>query len=111
MRPVRLSHSPLGRCIIYRPAVVATQSGRANGERWLLEFVNDQQRYINPITGWQASGDTTKQLRLEFNSQAEAERYAERSGIEYSIKAPDVTRAMPKKAYRDNFLPKRSPNG
>ena len=87
---------------IYRPARTAMQSGTAKTERWLLEYEPEQPRQIEPLMGWTSSGDMKSQLKLWFDSEAEAVAYAARNGIPYRVEQPnEPTRRTV--AYSDNF--------
>ncbi|HEY5796684.1 MAG TPA: ETC complex I subunit [Bosea sp. (in: a-proteobacteria)] len=87
---------------IYRPARTAMQSGTAKTERWLLEYEPEQPRQIEPLMGWTSSGDMKSQLKLWFDSEAEAVAYATRNGIAYRVEQPnEPTRRTV--AYSDNF--------
>src|SRR5438128_26334 len=46
-----------------------TQSGKAIAGRWLLEFERSQPVKPDPLTGWNGSGDTKPQVRLNFASK------------------------------------------
>ncbi|MCO5092170.1 ETC complex I subunit [Bosea sp. (in: a-proteobacteria)] len=87
---------------IYRPARTAMQSGTANTERWLLEYEPEIPRQIEPLMGWTSSSDMRSQLKLWFDSEAEAVAYATRNGIAYRVEQPHE----PKRrsiSYSDNF--------
>lgn len=87
---------------IYRPARTAMQSGTAKTERWLLEYEPEQPRQIEPLMGWTSSGDMKSQLKLWFDSEAEAVAYATRNGIPFRVEQPH----QPKRrgmSYSDNF--------
>lgn len=92
----------LMRARIYRPAKSAMQSGYANSKDWVLEFEAEAARSIDPLMGWTSSSDTSAQVRLEFDSAAEAVAYAERAGIAYTLSEPKPRKAI-RKAYADNF--------
>lgn len=87
---------------IYRPARTAMQSGTAKTERWLLEYEPEQPRQIEPLMGWTSSGDMKSQLKLWFDSEAEAVAYATRNGIAYRVEQPHEP-ARRTVAYSDNF--------
>ncbi|PTM42820.1 ETC complex I subunit [Bosea sp. 124] len=87
---------------IYRPARTAMQSGTAKTERWLLEYEPEQPRQIEPLMGWTSSGDMKSQLKLWFDSEAEAVAYATRNGIAYRVEQPNEP-ARRTVAYSDNF--------
>ena len=87
---------------IYQPAKTAMQSGRARSERWLLEFEPQARRQVEPLMGWTSSADTLSQIRLWFDSKAEAVAYAQRKGLMYTVEEHKARRVVPK-AYADNF--------
>jgi len=87
---------------IYRPARTAMQSGTAKTERWLLEYEPERPREIEPLMGWTSSSDMNSQVRLWFDSEAEAVAYATRNGIPFRVEKPHEPkrRAI---SYSDNF--------
>ena len=77
-------------------------SGQAKTREWVLEFVNDTAREVDPLMGWTSSGDMKQQLKLKFPTREEAENYARREGIAFTVVEPK--KAKPKsKSYSDNF--------
>jgi hypothetical protein len=90
------------RARIFKPPKNAMQSGWANTQEWVLEFVPTSPRRPDPLMGWIGSGDTQAQVRLFFATQDEAVAYAQRNGIEYDLEMPLERRVKPK-AYADNF--------
>ena len=87
---------------IYRPARTAMQSGTAKTERWLLEYEPEAPRQIEPLMGWTSSSDMKSQLKLWFDSEAEAVAYATRNGIAYRVEEPKEPRRRTI-SYSDNF--------
>lgn len=87
---------------IYRPARNAMQSGKGKSKNWVLVFEPEAPRSIDPLMGYTSSTDMNQQVRLSFDTQEEAEAYAQRNGIAYSVQpAHDAT---PKRvSYPDNF--------
>lgn len=87
---------------IYRPARNAMQSGQGKSRQWLLVHEATEAREIDPLMGYTMSGDTRQQVKLSFDTLEDAEAYAQREGIAYSVQpAHDAT---PKKqSYPDNF--------
>lgn len=87
---------------IYRPARNAMQSGKGKTKQWLLVFEQTDARGIDPLMGYTTSADTQQQVRLSFPTLEEAEAYATRNGIPYSVQPvnePSVKRV----SYPDNF--------
>lgn len=87
---------------IYRLSKTAMQAGQGLTKRWVVEHEPTEQKRVEPLMGWTSSGDMRQQLRLFFDSQAEAEAYARRSGFMYSVQQPQERKVRPK-AYGDNF--------
>ena len=73
---------------IYQPARNAMQSGTARTRQWVLDFAPAEARATDPLMGWTSSGDTQSQVRLHFETQAEAEAYAQAHGINYIVLQP-----------------------
>jgi len=79
-----------------------TQSGKANAGGWLLEFERQQRLLPDPLTGWNGSGDTNPQVRMNFQTKEAAIAYCDRHGLQYHIvSAPPVRLKL--QAYADNF--------
>ena len=96
------------RARIYKPAKTAMSSGTAKTRDWVLEFVAETPREIDPLTGWTGSRDTQAQVKLRFASQAEAEGYARDEGIEYVVLRPQGRRAnLRAGGYGENFATNR----
>ncbi len=87
---------------IYQRPKNAMQSGKALLGQWILEFAPAEARRPDPLMGWTGSGDTQVQVVLKFNTQAEAQAYAEKHGIAAEIHAPPPRR-LKLQAYADNF--------
>ncbi len=87
---------------IYRQAKTAMQSGAANTRLWVVEFEPDSARSVEPLMGWTSSADTKGQVRLFFDSEAEAVAYARRNGFMYALERARAHAVRPK-AYADNF--------
>ena len=87
---------------IYQLPKNAMQSGRARTGGWLLEYLPAEARRADPLTGWAGSGDTQRQLRLTFPTQAAAVAYAAAQGIDAAVIATPP-RTLKLQAYADNF--------
>ena len=87
---------------IFRPAPNAMQSGRGKSKDWVLVFEPEVARTIEPLMGYTSSADTRQQVRLSFPTLEDAEAYARRNGIAYSVQPAHVS--TPKRTtYSDNF--------
>lgn len=87
---------------IYRPAKTATQSGKGKSQNWVLVYEPEVPRSIDPLMGYTSSSDMRSQVKLAFDTQEEAEAYAQRNGIAYTVlPAQDAT--AKRVSYSDNF--------
>ena len=90
------------RARIYRQPKTAMQSGRAGTQEWVLAFEPDAPQLPDPLMGWIGGGDPETQVRLRFDTQAEAEAFARQRGVAYEVELPRPERFVPK-SYSDNF--------
>ena len=87
---------------IYRPARNAMQSGKGKSKQWVLVHEPAAPRSIDPLMGYTSSSDMNQQIRLSFETLEEAEAYAKRNGIPYSVQP--AHEPTPKRvSYPDNF--------
>src|SRR3546814_4880311 len=63
----------------------AMQSGRAQTDKWGLEFEPADAQRPDPLTSWAGSADTRRQVKLMFPTLEAAKAYAEREGITYHV--------------------------
>ncbi len=87
---------------IYKPARNAMQSGKGKSQEWVLEFEQATERQADPLMGWTSSDDTATQVKLKFDTREEAEAYARRKGLAYTVQA-EAPIKLQKKSYSDNF--------
>jgi len=89
---------------IYIPARNAMQSGQANMRDWVLEFVPEGGKVLDPLMGWTGSADMEGQVRLRFESREAAIAYAERNHIAYRVFEPNPRGyVLRQNGYGDNF--------
>lgn len=92
------------RARIYQPAKTAMSSGTAKTRVWLLEFLPQSPRDVDPLMGWTSSDDTQSQVRLQFNTREEAEEYAREHGIDAQVRLPNRRKANIRAGgYGENF--------
>ena len=92
------------RARIYQPAKTAMSSGTATTRVWLLEFLPQSPRDVDPLMGWTSSDDTQSQVRLQFNTREEAEEYAREHGIDAQVRLPNRRKANIRAGgYGENF--------
>lgn len=87
---------------IYQPAKTAMQSGRANTQKWILEFAPGSAKVADPLMGWIGSADMDGQVKLRFATKEEAIQFAAKNGIAFQVVEPAHRRIVPKN-YADNF--------
>ncbi len=96
------------RARIYKPSKTAMSSGTAKTRDWVLEFVPETPRELDPLTGWTGSRDTQAQVQIRFDSQAEAEDYAQDHAIEYVVLRPQGRKPnLRAGGYGENFATNR----
>src|SRR5688572_14436168 len=88
---------------IYKPSRTAMQSGHGNTGEWLLEYESDASRRPEPLMGWTAAGETIGQIRLWFKTREEAQDYARRIGLAFTVQPPQKRKVKPRN-YTDNFI-------
>jgi len=87
---------------IFKPAQNVMQQGRGATRDWILEYIPDEPRVIEPLMGWTSSTDTKRQIRLSFATKDEAIAYAKDNGIAFRLEEPPATKIRPK-SYAENF--------
>ena len=87
---------------IYRPARNAMQSGNPTKMKWVVEFAPSEAKTLDPLMGWVGSGDTQAQVKLRFDSEAEAKAYAQRQGLDFQVIAAKEPKLITK-SYADKF--------
>ena len=93
---------------LYRPAKSAMSSGQAKTHDWVLDYIPDAAREVDPLMGWTSSNDTQQQVRLRFASKEAALDYAREHGIEVSIVEPKVRKTnIRARGYGENFATDR----
>ncbi|WP_272006690.1 ETC complex I subunit [Roseovarius sp. ZX-A-9] len=93
---------------IYKPARSAMSSGTAKTRKWVLEFVNDTAREVDPLMGWTSSSDTQAQVRLTFPTKEAALEYAREHGIDAVVQDPKPRKTNVRPGgYGDNFATNR----
>ena len=91
---------------ISKPSKTATQSASSRAKPWLLEFMAESAREVEPLMGWTSSSDTRAQVKLWFASEAEAVAYCTRNGLAFRVELEKQT-ARRTQLYSDNFKSSR----
>lgn len=93
---------------IYRPAKSAMSSGQAKTRDWVLEFVNETGREVDPLMGWTSSSDTQTQVRMKFPTKEAALDYAREHGIDAAVTEPKTRKPnIRARGYGENFATNR----
>ncbi len=96
------------RARIYKPAKTAMSSGTAKTKHWVLEFVNETGREVDPLMGWTSSSDTQAQVKMTFDTKEAALDYAKEHGIDAMAQEPKSRRANIRPGgYGENFATNR----
>ena len=93
---------------IYQPARTAMSSGTANTKAWVLEYVADNAREVDPLMGWTSSADMQAQVRLTFDSKQAALDYAQERGLDPVVSEPKMRKPnIRTRGYGENFATDR----
>lgn len=93
---------------IFRPARTAMSSGTAKTRTWVLEYVAQSAREVDPLMGWTSSDDTQAQVRLSFPTKDAALEYAEAHGINAVVQDPNSRKPNIRAGgYGENFATNR----
>ncbi|MFL1460850.1 NADH dehydrogenase ubiquinone Fe-S protein 4 [Roseococcus sp. DSY-14] len=95
---------------IYQEPRPATQSGRARSQGWMLRFAPMEKLRIDPLMGWSGSGDTLKQVTLEFPTPEAAIAWCEAKGLSWEVEPAPKPAPIKPKVYADNFRFGRAEN-
>lgn len=96
------------RARIYQPAKTAMSSGTARTKHWVLEYVPDSPRAIDPLMGWTSSADTQQQVRMRFDTKEAALEYARDHGIDAIVLEPKKRKPnIRPRGYGENFATDR----
>ena len=96
------------RARIYQPARTAMSSGSAKSRTWVLEYLSETPREVDPLMGWTSSSDTRSQVRLTFPTKEVAVDYARANGIDAAVHDPTKRGANVRAGgYGENFATDR----
>lgn len=73
---------------IYKPSRSVMTSGKARTKGWRLAFERRSAPVIEPLMGYTGGSDTLTQVELSFPTLESAIRYAERQGLDYTVRRP-----------------------
>ena len=93
---------------IFQPAKTAMSSGTARTKNWVLEYVPDSRRTVDPLMGWTSSHDTQAQVRIRFDTKEAALDYARDHGIDAVVMEPKKRKPnIRPRGYGENFATDR----
>jgi hypothetical protein len=87
---------------IYKPTKTSMQSGEANTQNWLLEFVKNNDKSIENVMGWTSSNDMLQEVRMKFPTKEAAIDFAHNNNYAYEVLEPKHKNPV-KRSYADNF--------
>lgn len=91
---------------IYSPVKNAMQSGKARCSGWTLVYRPQKPKIVEPFMRYTSSADMFAQIKLRFDSCADAIAYAKRENIPFIVECKHVVK-RPTICYGDNFVAKR----
>lgn len=89
---------------VYMPTKNAMQSGRAKSGAWVVEFINPQAPYKEPLMGWQATRASFARKRLSFHTKEEALIFVRAKNFSYTLEDPKEEKSVGKQ-YGHHFRP------
>ena len=93
---------------IFKPAKTAMQSGPGKTDIWILEFVQESPKKIDPLMGWTGSNYTQSQVRLSFENKEDAIAYAQKKDLPYFVTESQIRKPVIRKnGYGENFSTNR----
>ena len=93
---------------IYQPARNAMQSGQAKTNTWVLEYVPESAKSLDPLMGWTGSDDMRGQVKLQFETQEAAVEFAKNHGIAYRVQKTHKRKPLVRAGgYAENFATDR----
>ncbi|MFT6224797.1 MAG: NADH dehydrogenase [Paracoccaceae bacterium] len=96
------------RAHIFQPAKTAMQSGTGKSRHWVLDYVPQTAREVDPLMGWTSSDDMQSQVRLTFETKQAAIEYARAKELDFTVTEPKVRKPNVRPGgYADNFSPNR----
>ena len=87
---------------ISKPSNSAMQSSPSKNDKWVLEYELPTRRSPEALMGWVSSDDTLNQVKLEFDSQEEAQTFAKEKGWHATVIPARIKKIRPQN-YGDNF--------
>ncbi len=87
---------------IYKPTKTAMQSGVAGSKEWLLEFIPQEDKKIEPVMGWTSSSDMLQEVKIKFPTKQAAIEFANANDYGYEVMEPQSKKFI-KRSYADNF--------
>tara|TARA_Y200000002_G_scaffold180950_1_gene149298 strand:- start:254 stop:562 length:309 start_codon:yes stop_codon:yes gene_type:complete len=94
------------RVLIKKPSKTNMQSGYKKTKTWLIEFEFDDSLQKDVLMGWNSSKNTTKQLKLQFDSLDDAISWCQNNSYEYRVVDQTFKKIKPKN-YASNFSSNR----
>jgi hypothetical protein len=93
---------------IYQPARNAMQSGQAKTNAWVLEYVPETAKSLDPLMGWTSSDDMRGQVKMQFETQEAAVEFAKAKGIAYRVAKTQKRKPLVRAGgYAENFATDR----
>jgi len=87
---------------IKRPSKTNMQSGLKKTKMWIIEFDFDHSLQKDLLMGWNSSKNTTKQLKLNFDSLDDAILWCQKNSYKYRV-VDQTYRLVKSKSYASNF--------
>jgi hypothetical protein len=87
---------------IFQARKSAMQSGRGKAGRWVLQIASSAERTSDPLMGWTSVDDMSGQIKMTFDTRAQAVAFAKREGLTFSVEEARERKRLVK-SYAENF--------
>lgn len=86
---------------IYKSGSSPTQAGQG-ANKWVFEFTHEKMT-IDKTMGWASSSDTMHEVKMLFDSEEAAIKFATTNNYKFEV-IPQTHTKLIKKNYADNFI-------
>ena len=89
---------------IFKKYKSPTQSGKANTNLWIMEFLSNNDRFQEQIMGWTGSINMyPNEVKLQFKNKEEAINFAKKNKLEFFVQESNKQK-FTIKTYVNNYL-------
>ncbi len=87
---------------IFQARKSAMQSGLGKAGHWVLQMASSASRTSDPLMGWTSVDEMSGQIKMTFETRAQAVAFAKREGLTFSVEEGRERKRLVK-SYSENF--------